>query len=88
MNKDDYSHFFLAEDGRLCSMSQQCPGFLRVLYDALLRLGDDGEVPIYCCHLSMFDGLDICETSVMIPLNPTDSWMGTIIKSEPDTTIE
>jgi hypothetical protein len=47
MNMDDYPHFFLAEDRRLCSMGQHCPGFLRVLYDALLRLGYNGEVPIY-----------------------------------------
>jgi hypothetical protein len=36
----------------------------------------------------MVDGLDKCETSVMIPLNPVEPWMGTIISIEPDTTIE
>jgi hypothetical protein len=36
----------------------------------------------------MVDGLDICKTSMMIPLNQEDPWMGTIVSSEPDTTIE
>jgi hypothetical protein len=36
----------------------------------------------------MFDGLDICETSMMILLNLADPWMGTVIGSEPDTTVE
>jgi hypothetical protein len=36
----------------------------------------------------MVDGLDICETSMAIPLNPVKPWTGTIIGSEPDTTIE
>jgi hypothetical protein len=69
MNMDDYPHFFLAEDGKLCSVGQHCPRFPRVLYDALLRLGYDREIPIYRCRLSMVDGLDIFETSVMITLN-------------------
>jgi hypothetical protein len=38
MELNDYPHFFLTEDGRLCSTGQHCPWFLRVLYDALLRL--------------------------------------------------
>jgi hypothetical protein len=59
-----------------------------VLYDALLRLGYDAEVPIYCCRLSMANGLDIYETSVMIPLNQEDPWTGTIIGSDPNTTVE
>jgi hypothetical protein len=69
MNMDDYRHLFLAEDGRLCSMGHHFPGFPRVLYDALLRLGYNGDVPIYCYRLSMVDGLDICKTCVTIPLN-------------------
>jgi hypothetical protein len=88
MNMDDYPHFFLTEDGRLCLMGQHCPGFPRVLYDARLHLDYDREVPIYHCRLSMFDGLDICETSMMILLNLADPWMGTVIGSEPDTTVE
>jgi hypothetical protein len=59
-----------------------------VLYDTLLRIGCDGEVPIYRCHLSMTNGLDICETSVMIPFDQEDPWMGTVVGSEPDTIVE
>jgi hypothetical protein len=69
MNMEDYPHFFLAKDGRLCSMGQNCPGFPRLLYNALIHLGYGGKVPNYRCHLSMVDSLDICETNVMIPLN-------------------
>jgi hypothetical protein len=69
-------------------MGQHCPGFPRVLYDAFLRLGYDGEVPIYRCRLSMTNGLDICETSMTIPFNQVDLWMGTNIDSEPDTTVK
>jgi hypothetical protein len=49
MNLDDYPHFFLTEDRRLCSMGQHYPGFLRVLYDTLHRLGYNGDAPIYRC---------------------------------------
>jgi hypothetical protein len=62
MNMDDNPHFFLVEDGRLCSKGQHCPGFSRVLYDALLRLGYEVDVPFYRCRLSMVDDLDICAT--------------------------
>jgi hypothetical protein len=33
-------------------------------------------------------GMDQCEVSAMIPFNPTESWSGSIIGSEPDTGIE
>jgi hypothetical protein len=36
----------------------------------------------------MVDGLHICETLMMIPLNPAEPWMGTVVSSEPNTTIE
>jgi hypothetical protein len=58
-----------------------------VLYDAL-HLGYDREVPIYRYRLSMVDSLDICETSVTIPLNPVEPWTGTIFGSVPNTTVE
>jgi hypothetical protein len=41
MELNYYPHFNLTEDGRLCSMGQHCSGFLRVLYNALVRLGYD-----------------------------------------------
>jgi hypothetical protein len=47
MELNDYPYFDLAEDGRLCSMGLHCPGFQRVLYDALVRLGYDRDAPIY-----------------------------------------
>jgi cell division protein FtsB len=36
----------------------------------------------------MTNGLDICETSMMIPFDQEDLWMGTIVSSKPDTTVE
>jgi hypothetical protein len=49
MELNDYPHFDLTEDGTLCSTGQHCPGFPRVLYDALIRLGYDGDAPVYRC---------------------------------------
>jgi hypothetical protein len=69
-------------------MGQHCLGFPRVLYNTLLCLSYDREVPIYHCRLSVVDGLDICETSVTIPLNPVEPWMATVVGSDPDTTVE
>jgi hypothetical protein len=59
-----------------------------VLYDALIRLGYGGEVPIYSYRLSMVNILYICETNVMIPLNLVEPWTETVVGSEPDTTVE
>jgi hypothetical protein len=58
MELNDYPHFDLAEGGTLCSMGQHCPGFPRALYDALIRLGYDGDAPIYHCRLSTAHGMD------------------------------
>jgi hypothetical protein len=88
MELNDYPHFYLAKDGRLCSTGQHCPWFPRVLYDALLYLGYDGDTPVYRCRLSMAHSLDKCEVSVTIPFNPTEAWSGSIIGSEPDTGID
>jgi hypothetical protein len=88
MELNDYPHFDLTEDGTLCSMGQHCPGFPRVLYDALIRLGYDGDAPVYRCRLSTAHGMDQCEVSVTIPFDPTEPWLGSIIGSEPDTGIE
>jgi hypothetical protein len=63
-------------------------GFLRVLYDALIRLGYNGYAPVYRCRLSMAHGLDRCEVSVMILFDRTEWWLGSIISSEPDTGVE
>jgi hypothetical protein len=85
---NDYPHIDLAEDGRLCSMGQHCPGFLRVLYDALIRLGYDADAPIYYCRLSTAHGMDHYEVSVMIPFDPMEAWSGSVIDREPNTGIE
>jgi hypothetical protein len=88
MELNDYPHFFLAEDGRLYSMDQHCPGFPRVLYNALLHLDYDGDAPIYHCQLSMAHGLDRCEVRVTIPFDPTEPWSGSVIGSEHNTSVE
>jgi hypothetical protein len=88
MELNDYPHFDLAEDGRLCSTGQHCPGFPRLLYNALIRLGYDRDAPVYRCRLSRVHDLDRCEVSVMIPFDPVRTWSGSVIDSEPDTGIE
>jgi hypothetical protein len=59
-----------------------------MLYDALLHLGYNGDVPVNRGHLSMVYGLDQCEVSMTIPLNPVEPWTITIISVELDDTIE
>jgi hypothetical protein len=88
MELNYYPHFDLAEDGTLCSTGQHCPGFPRVLYDALICLGYVGDAPVYRCRLSTAHGLDQCEVSMTIPFDPTEPWSGSIIGSEPDTGVE
>jgi hypothetical protein len=88
MDLNDYPHFDLAKDGRLCSMGQHCPRLPRVLYDALVHLGYDGDALVYRCRLSTAHGMDQCEVSVMIPFDPTEPWSGSVIGSEPDTGVE
>jgi hypothetical protein len=69
-------------------MGQHCSGFPRLLYDALIRLGYDGDAPVYRCRLSRVHDLDRCEVSVTIPFNPARPWSGSVTDSEPDTGIE
>jgi hypothetical protein len=88
MELNDYPHFYLTNDGRLCSTGQYCPGFLRVLYDALICLGYNEDAPVYHCRLSRIHDLDMCEVSVTIPFDPTKPWSGSITGSEPDTDVE
>jgi hypothetical protein len=84
---NDYPNFDLAEDGRLCSTGQHCPGFPRVLYDTLIHLGYDRDTPVYRCRLSTAHGMDQCEVSVTIPFDPTEPWSGSVIDSESDTAL-
>jgi hypothetical protein len=88
MELNDYPHFDLTKDRRLCSTGQHCPGFPRLLYDTLIHLGYDRDAPVYHCRLSRVHDLDRCEVSMMIPFNPARPWSGSIIDSEPDTGIE
>jgi hypothetical protein len=81
-------HVTIAEDGSLCSMGQRRPGFPRVLYDALRQLGYNGDTPVYRGRMSMAHGQDKCEVNVVIPLNPTEPWMATVIGGELDETIK
>jgi hypothetical protein len=53
-----------------------------------IHLSYNGDTPMYCHRLSMANGLDVCELSVMIPFDSTEPWSGSIIDSEPDTAIE
>jgi hypothetical protein len=85
---NDYPHFELAEDGRLCSTGQHCPGFPRVLYDTLIHLGYDGDALVYRCRLSTAHGMYQCEVNVTIPFDPTEPWSGSVIGTEPDTGVE
>jgi hypothetical protein len=88
MELNNYPHFDLAEDGRLCSVGQHCPGFSRVLYDTLIRLSYDGDAPVYHYRLSTAHGMDQCEVSMMIPFDSMEPWLGSVIDSEPDTSVE
>jgi hypothetical protein len=88
MELNDYPHFYLTENGSLCSMGQHCPGFPRVLYDAVIHLGYDGDAPVYRSWLSMAHGLDRWEVSLTISFDPTEPWSGPVIDSEPDTGVE
>jgi hypothetical protein len=56
----------IAEHGRLCSMGQHRLGFPRVLYDALLHLRCNGDVPVYHARLSLAHSMEQCEVSVTI----------------------
>jgi hypothetical protein len=88
INMDDYPHFTIDKDGSLCSTGQHRLRFPRVLYDTLLQLGYNGDVPVYRGRMSMAHGQDKCEVSVAIPLNPTEPWMATVIEVELNETIE
>jgi hypothetical protein len=59
-----------------------------VLYDALRQLSYNGDAPVYRGHMSMAHGQDKCEVNVVIPLNPTEPWMATVVRVELDETVE
>jgi hypothetical protein len=88
MNMDNYPHVTITADGSLCSTGQHRPGFLRVLYDALRQLSYEGDAPVYRGRMSMAHGQDKCEVNVVIPLNPMEPWMATVIGVKLDETVE
>jgi hypothetical protein len=88
MNMDNYPHVTITEDGSLCSTGQHHPGFLRMLYNTLLHLGHNGDIPVYHGRMSMAHGQDRCEVSVKLPLSPTEPWGTTAIGVELDETVE
>jgi hypothetical protein len=59
-----------------------------VLYDALTRLGYNGDVPLYSCLSFQAHGLNRCEVKVDISLNPMAPWIGSIVGSEADDAVE
>jgi hypothetical protein len=59
-----------------------------VLYDVLHQLGYDGDTPVYRGRMSMAHDQDKCEVNVVIPLNPMEPWMATVIGVELDETVE
>jgi hypothetical protein len=73
MNMDNYSHITITKDGSLCSTGQ---------------LSYNGDIPVYHGRMSMAHGQDRCEVNVVIPLNPMELWMATIIGVELDETVE
>jgi hypothetical protein len=88
MKMNDYPDVSIAKDGRLCFIGQHRPGFPRVLYDTLLHLGYNRDVPVYRARISMAHSMKQCEVNVTIPLNPTEPRMETIIGVELDDTVE
>jgi hypothetical protein len=88
MNMDNYPHVTIAEDGSLCSMDQHHPRFLRMLYDTLLHLGHNGDVPVYRGRMFKAHGQDRCEVSVTLALSPIEPWGTTIVSIELDETVE
>jgi hypothetical protein len=88
MNMDNYPHITIYVDGSLCFMGQHRPGFPQMLYDALRQLGYDRDTPVYRGRISMAHGQDKCVVNVVIPLNPMEAWMATVIGVELDETVE
>jgi hypothetical protein len=88
MDMRNYTHVTIAKDGRLCSTGQNRLGFPRVLYDALLQLGYNGDILVSHARMSMAHSMEQCEVSVTIPLCLEEPWMTTIIGIELDDTVD
>jgi hypothetical protein len=88
MDMSKYPHVTIGEDRRLCSMGHHRPGFPQVLYDALLHLSYNGDVPIHHARMSMAHHMEQCKVSVMIPIRPEEPWSVTIMGVELDDTVD
>jgi hypothetical protein len=88
MDMSKYPHITITEDGRLCSMGQHRSGFPRVLYDALLHLGYNGNVLIYRARMSMAHSMEQCGVNMTIPIRPEEPWSVTITGVELDDAID
>jgi hypothetical protein len=88
MNMDNYPHITITEDGSLCSTGQHRLGFPHMLYDALLHLSHNGDIPVYRGRMSKPHGQDRCEVSVTLPLSSTEPWGTTVVFVELDETVE
>jgi hypothetical protein len=88
MNLNDYPHITITKDGRWCSIGQHRPGFLQVIYNALLHLRYNGDVPVYRACMSMAHSMEQCEVSVTVPLNLIEPWMASVIGVELDNIVE
>jgi hypothetical protein len=55
---------------------------------ALVRLGYNGLIPTYCCHLIQAHGLSACEVRVEIPFDPTTPFKEAVISNDVDDTFE
>jgi hypothetical protein len=67
MNMDNYPHIIIVEDGSLYSTGQHHSGFPRMLYDSLLHLDYNGDIPVYRGRMSKAHGQERCEVSMMLP---------------------
>jgi hypothetical protein len=64
------------------------PGFSASAVRRTPPLGYDGGTPVYRGRMSMAHGQDKSEVNVVIPLNPMEPWMTTVIGIELDETVE
>jgi hypothetical protein len=55
---------------------------------ACRRSGASAAVDFVTPDEVMADGLHKCKVSMMIPINPTESWLGSVVGREPDTGIK
>jgi hypothetical protein len=60
----------------------------QVLLCALVRLGYDGPIPVYCCHPFQAHNLNYCEVRVEIPVDPVAPCTGAVIEGDLDDAVK